>query len=174
MNKKFISKIICLVAILMVTLSGTAFANNGKNVHPSSQTTQMTSTKSASLNVNVSPMSLSRPTSGTSLPYSGSFSGVNTEIFSNYYFFTNGATQFYVDWNVTAATSTLWHINVYQAGTNNLVLSTPKFSTGTYTGWYTTTISNLSSAYNYYISFQNDGPIDTGTPISGTFTVRLN
>lgn len=171
MNKKLISKIICLVAILMVTLSGTAFANNGKNVHPSSQTTQITSTKSASLNAAVNPLSLIRPTTGTNLPYYGSFSGVNTEIFSNYYFNTKPATQFYVDWGVQAASATKWHINVYQAGTNNLVVSSPQYDTSVNTGSWTTRFYNLDSAYNYYISFKNDGPSDA---ISGLFTARLN
>lgn len=168
MNKKFISKIICLVAIFMLTLSGTAFAKTGKNVQPSSQTTQMTSTESASLNAVVNPLSLSRPTTGTNLPYSGSFSGVNTEIFSNNYFNTTGATQFYVVWGVTAPSRMYWHINVYQVGTNNLVVQSGQFNTSSYTGSYTTTFSNLNPNYNYYISFKNDG----GNAISGTFLVK--
>jgi len=180
MNKKSALKgisTICaiLIAILIFPLS--SFAANEKDVTPSSQTTQMTSEKSAtSLNVGVTPMSLSKPTSGTALPYSGSFSGVNGEIFSNYYFFTNGANKFYVDWNVTFDTQTTkyFHINVYQAGTNKFVLSTEKFASNSYTGWYTTTFSNLSTAYNYYISFVNDGPIDYPGTLSGDFTARLN
>ena len=125
----------------------------------------------------ITPMSLSRPTSGTNLPYNGSFSGVNSEIFSNYYFYTNGSTKLYVDWNVTAdytMQNPSFHINLYQAGTNKLVLSTQKFNTSTHTGWWTTTFSNLNTAYNYYISFVNDGPGSAagGNPISGNFTVR--
>jgi len=177
MNKKFISKIICLVAILMITLSGTAYANNGENVHPSSQTSKMVSTKSVSLNnIGINPMSLSRPTSGTYLPYNGSFSAVDTEIYSNYYFFTNGATKFYVDSTVTADTppGMNYHINVYQAGTNKFVLSSSEFNTDSNTGMWTTTFSNLDPAYNYYISFQNDGLGGTLLPISGSFKVRLN
>lgn len=146
-----------------------------ENAKPASETTKMTSQKVASLNADVNPMSLSRPTNGTNLPYDGAFSGVNTEIFSNYYFFTNGSTQLYVDWNVKAdyPVNTLWHINVYQAGTNKFVMSSDQFSTNSNTGWWTTRFYNLDPAYNYYISFVNDGPPDFGSPISGNFTVRL-
>ncbi|PHO07294.1 hypothetical protein BFT35_06670 [Thermoanaerobacterium thermosaccharolyticum] len=144
-----------------------------ENAKPASETTKMTSQKVASLNA-VNPMSLSRPTKGTNLPYDGAFSGVNTEIFSNYYFFTNGSTQLYVDWNVRAdyTANVLWHINVYQAGTNKFVMSSDQFSTNSNTGWWTTRFYNLDPAYNYYISFVNDGP-QIGSPLSGDFTVRL-
>lgn len=173
---KGISKI-CAILIAISIFPLNSFAANEKDVTPFSQTTQMTSVKSAtSSNEVVIPMSTSKPTSGTDLPYSGSFSGVNGEIYSNYYFFTNGASKFYVDWNVTCAAkqTKYFHINLYQAGTNKLVLSTEKFATTSYTGSYTTTFSNLSTAYNYYISFVNDGPIDVIGTISGDFTVRLN
>lgn len=145
-----------------------------ENAKPASETTKMTSQKAASLDADVNPMSLSRPTKGTNLPYSGAFSGVNTEIFSNYYFFTNGSTQLYVDWNVKAdyPANVLWHINVYQAGTNKFVASSDKFQIDSNTGWWTTRFYNLDPAYNYYISFVNDGP-QIGSPISGDFTVRL-
>ncbi|MDE4542921.1 hypothetical protein [Thermoanaerobacterium sp. R66] len=145
-----------------------------ENAKPASETTKMTSQKVASLNADINPMSLSRPTKGTNLPYGGAFSGVNTEIFSNYYFFTNGSTQLYVDWNVRAdyTANVLWHINVYQAGTNKFVMSSDQFSTDSNTGWWTTRFYNLDPAYNYYISFVNDGP-QIGSPISGDFTVRL-
>ncbi|MFU0782403.1 MAG: Fibronectin type-III domain-containing protein [Thermoanaerobacterium thermosaccharolyticum] len=145
-----------------------------ENAKPASETTKMTSQKVASLNADINPMSLSRPTKGTNLPYDGAFSGVNTEIFSNYYFFTNGSTQLYVDWNVRAdyPANVLWHINVYQAGTNKFVMSSDQFSTNSNTGWWTTRFYNLDPAYNYYISFVNDGP-QIGSPISGDFTVRL-
>jgi len=162
----------------MMTLSGTAFAANAENTHPSAETTQITSTKSDSLSDSlnvINPQSLSRPTSGTNLPYSGSFSGVNGEIFSNYYFYTNGATQFYVDWNVRPdyPIKTYWHINVYEAGTNDFVLSSSQFNTTDYTGNWTTRFYNLDSAYNYYISFVNDGP-PSASSLSGNFTARLN
>lgn len=148
--------------------------SNEENAKPASETTKMTSQKAASLDADVNPMSLSRPTKGTNLPYSGAFSGVNTEIFSNYYFFTNGSTQLYVDWNVKAdyPANVLWHINVYQAGTNKFVASSDKFQIDSNTGWWTTRFYNLDPAYNYYISFVNDGP-QIGSPISGDFTVRL-
>lgn len=144
-----------------------------ENAKPASETTKMTLQKADSLNA-ANPMSLSRPTKGTNLPYDGSFSGVNTEIFSNYYFFTNGSTQLYVDWNVKAdyPANVLWHINVYQAGTNKFVMSSDQFSTNSNTGWWTTRFYNLDPAYNYYISFVNDGP-QIDSPISCDFTVRL-
>ncbi len=174
MNKKFISKIICLVAILMVTLSGTAFAADEKNVQPASQTTEITSTQSTSLNMSADPMALTRPTTGTSLPYTGYFNGLWTEIYSNYYFLTSGSTQFYVDWNVTtdAPGTALWHINVYNASTNQIVLSTQQYDTSVYTGNWSTRIYNLDPAYNYYISFVNDSAPLGGPRISGNFTVR--
>ncbi|MCP2238766.1 MSCRAMM family adhesin SdrC [Thermoanaerobacterium thermosaccharolyticum] len=155
-------------------ISNQVTVSNEETAKPASETTKMTSQKSASLNA-VNPMSLSRPTKGTNLPYDGAFSGVNTEIFSNYYFFTNGSTQLYVDWNVRAdyPANVLWHINVYQAGTNKFVMSSDQFSTNSNTGWWTTRFYNLDPAYNYYISFVNDGPPDFGSPISGNFTVRL-
>ncbi|AGB20259.1 hypothetical protein [Thermoanaerobacterium thermosaccharolyticum] len=155
-------------------ISNQVTVSNEEAAKPASETTKMTSQKVASLNADVNPMSLSRPTKGTNLPYSGAFSGVNTEIFSNYYFFTNGSTQLYVDWNVRAdyPANVLWHINVYQAGTNKFVMSSDQFSTDSNTDWWTTRFYNLDPAYNYYISFVNDGP-QIGSPISGDFTVRL-
>lgn len=179
MNKKSVRKTIatmCAFLIITLSISGTAFAVNGENVNPASQTTQKTSTEFGSFDLGVNPMSLEPPTSGTDLPYNGSFTRVNSEIFSSYYFFTNGATQFYVDWNVTAdyPIKTLWHINVYQAGTDEFVVSSRQFNTSDNTGNWTSRFYNLDPAYNYYISFVNDGPPDHSTSISGDFEVRLD
>lgn len=179
--KKLLSLVLAIC--LVFSLGTTAFAADSSaiptNVIPSSETIQITSAKSTistAFSASVSPMTTSRPGSGTSLPYSGSFSGVNGTIYSNYYFFTNGATQFYVDWNVTPdyPIYTEWHINVYRAGTNAFVMSSRQFDTSAYTGDWNTRFYNLDSAYNYYISFVNDGPPDQGTSISGSFKVRLS
>ncbi|NMA70188.1 MAG: hypothetical protein GX958_12355 [Desulfitobacterium sp.] len=158
----------------MFTFSGTAFAAEERNVQPAIQTTEITSTQSASLNVPAAPMALTRPTTGTYLPYNGYFIGVWTEIFSNYYFLTSGSTEFYIDWNVTSDTPdyALWHFNVYNASTNKLVLSSQQFNTGVHTGKWTSRVYNLDPAYNYYISFVNDTAPLGGPRISGDFTVR--